>query len=169
MSKTGKAGHAIEVCIATAIRVALYAGMAAVVVMMLITVVHAVGRYAFDKPVRGIIELSGYLLVTAVFLIGAYAMLNKSHITIGLIVDGLSERTQAIIDSITFSIGLAFTIAASWQTFVQASYIMERGQESAILHIPNFPFYYMVGFGWVLFGLAILMQLVHAIGRAVKK
>lgn len=169
MGKTAQIVNALDKCITKIIKIALYFGMAAVVAMMLITVIHAVGRYTIATPVPGIIELSGYLLVTAVFLIGAYAMLQKRHISIGIIVDRLSERKQAIIESVTFIISLIFIFAASWQTFFRASYIMKQGQASAILHIPNSPFYYMVAVGWVLFGLAILVQLVHSIGRAVKK
>ena len=168
MFKADKIGPAIEAFIAWTIRVALYFGMAAVILLMLITVVHSVGRYVFDKPVPGIIELSGYLLVMAVFLIAAYAMINKRHITIGLLIDNRSVRTQAIIDSITFFMAFLFTSAASWQTLLQGSYMMKQGQASAILHIPNFPFYYVVGAGWFLFSLALLIHLVRAVRRAIK-
>lgn len=162
-----KIGHVIEVFLSRVIRAALYTGMAAVVLLMFVTVVHSVGRYAFDQPVPGIIELSGYLLVSAVFLIAPYAMLKKQHITIGLLVDSRSVRTQSIIDSITFLICIVFSATTTWQTFFQANYMMKTGQASAILHISNYPFYYLVGVGWALFSLAILKHLVHSVRRAI--
>lgn len=167
MPKTEGIGQALELLLSRIITAALYIGMAAVVLLMLVTVVHSLGRYAFARPVPGIIELSGYLLVSAVFLIAPYAMLTKQHITIGLLVDSRSVRTQSVIDSITYFICIVFTAAAAWQTCFQANYIMKTGQTSAILHIPNHPFYYLVGVGWALFSLAILKHLVRSVRRAL--
>ena len=171
MSKISKARFLarLEAGFATAVKVALYVGMAAVVAMMLLTVVHAVGRYAFDKPVNPIIELSSFLLVTAVFLIASYGMLTKSEITIGLLADRYPPRGQAIADAICFLLCLVFTTGACWQTSVRGAFLIHARQASAILHIPNFPFYYIVAFGWFLFSLATLIQLIHAVGRAEKK
>lgn len=171
MSKSSKARllARLEAGFGVAVKAALYVGMAAVVALMLLTVVHAFGRYALDKPINPIIELSSFLLVTAVFLLGAYAMFHKGHVTIGMIVDRLSARTQAIMDSITYLMSLGFTILACWQTFVRGTFLIHARQASTILHIPNFPFYYIVGIGWGLFSLAIIMHLVYSLHRAVKK
>ena len=171
MPESSKAGllARLEAGFAIAVKVALYIGMAAIVAMMLLTVVHATGRYAFDKPVNAIIELSVYLLVTAFFLIAAYGMLTRSEITMGLLADRYPPRGQAVAEVICFLLCLVFTTAACWQTLVRGAFLIHARQASAILHIPNFPFYYVVAFGWFMFSLATLMQLIHAIGRAVKK
>lgn len=169
MSNMRKIGRTVESCIVSVNRFVQYIGMAAVIAMMFLTVVHAVGRYAFEEPVPGVIELSGYLLVTAVFLLIGNAMVENRHITIGIIVDRLPLRIQAIVDVLTMLIGLVFSLATSWETFVQGAYIMKMGQASEILHIPNYPFYFLVGIGWALFSLALLLRLFYAIRRAVNK
>jgi len=154
--------------IAGILRVLGYAGMAFVVAMMTLTVVHAVGRYAFNKPILGLVEMSSFMLVIVIFLAGAYTQVVKGHIRVGVVVDRFSERTQAIIDSGTYILCLALAIVALWQAVVRGIYIMEAGYVSIVLGIPHFPFLFIVALGWGIFGLAILMHLIHFLPRAIR-
>lgn len=165
----GRSVSRLERCITAVLRICQDIGIATIVVMMLVTVVHAVGRYVFAHPVPGLIEVSCFMLITAVFLVGGYTAMVKGHVTIGLIVDRFSERTQAIVDSFTYILCLVVAILALWQSFAHGIYIMESGVTSSILRIPRFPFIYVVGVGWGLFSLAILIHLVHFLPRVVKK
>ena len=151
------------------LRVALYTGVGIYAALMVLTVVHGIGRYIFLLPVPGFIDLSCQMLLVACFLTVAYTMGLKGHITIWFIVDRFSPRTQAVIDSITYILCLVFAAVALWQAFVQGTFMMQQGQISGILHIPNFPFIYLVGVGYAMFSLAIVMHLIHLIPRAVKK
>ncbi len=144
-------------------------GIFITVIMMLLTVIHGVGRYFFDRPVPGLTELSSYMLITMVFLIGAYTMMEKRHVTIGLIVDRFSPRVQAILDSVTYVLCLLFAVLALWQSFVRAILLQQTTQQSGILHIPVFPFVYVVAVGWIILAVAIILHLVHFISAAVKK
>jgi hypothetical protein len=46
---------------------------------------------------------------------------------------------------------------------------MEEKQVSTILSIPNAPFILLVGAGWLLFSLAILVHIVKSVSRAIEK
>lgn len=140
-----------------------------VALMAPLTVVHVVGRYALDLPVPGFIELSSFMLLIAIFLAGAHTMAVKGHIDIGILVDRFSERTQAIIGSVTYFLCLVFVILAAWQSFARGTYLLQPMQTTSVLLIPQSPFLYIIGIGWALFALAILMQLIDFILRAVKK
>jgi TRAP-type C4-dicarboxylate transport system permease small subunit len=143
--------------------------MSLVVVMMFLTVAHSLGRYALKTPMPGIVEVSSLMLCTMIFLSIAFTQTVKGHIVIGTIVDRFSERTQAIIDSCTHLIGLALGILAIRMTFVEGLYMMGTGDVTLTLRIPFYPFYFVVGFGWALFCLAMLVSVIHFIYRAVKK
>ena len=159
-----------ERCLSAVLKVCHYAGSAVIVAMMLLTVVHAIGRYGFNLPVPGIVELSSYMLVTSSFLLSGYTMIIKRHISIGLIVDRFSERTQTIIDSFTYIICLAVAIAGFWYTLTRGIFMMQVGkQASGILHIPYFPFIYIMAVGWAMFALATVTHLVHLLIKAVKR
>ena len=147
----------------------LYVGMAFLVIMMVLTVVHALGRYFLGQPIPGLVEMSSFMLVIIIFLAAAYTEVVKGHIVIGIAVDRLSERTQAIIDSITYVLSLVLASVALWQSVVRGILIMEVGKVTSVLAIPHFPFIYVLAFGWVILGLAILLHLIHFVARAVRR
>jgi hypothetical protein len=62
-----------------------------------------------------------------------------------------------------------FTVIAAWQAFVRGTYLLEAGQTSEILHIPHYPFLYLVGIAWTLFSLVIFLQLINYFMKMVKK
>lgn len=153
----------------TVLRKMLYFGMAFLIAMATITVVHSVGRYVFDKPIAGLVEMSDFMLVIVISLAGAYTMVMKGHISVGLVVDKLPERIQAVIGTVTYLLSLMFTGIAAWQAFVRGTYLLQEEQTSEILRIPHYPFLYLVGIGWTLFSLVILLQLINYIIKMVKK
>ncbi len=146
-----------------------YVGMAFVILMMLLTTAHAAGRYVFGLPVPGLVELSSYMMVTMIFLTAPYTALVKGHIAIGVIVDRFSTKAQAVIDLLIDTLCLALSVLAACQTYIRGAYIMEEGQVSTILSIPNAPFIFLVGVGWILFSLAILIHIINSIFKLVKK
>lgn len=140
-----------------------------IVIMMVITVMHATGRYVFDKPILGLVELSVSCLVIAASLVIPYSEALGRHITIGIIVDHFSQRGQAIVSSVSYILSLAFASVALWQAIVRGTFLVQHRQVSAILEIPDFPFLYIVAFGWGVFGLSIAMHLIYAIIRGLKR
>ena len=146
-----------------------YGGMAFVVAMLFMTVVDASGRYSIDMPLKGSIELACFFLVVATMLVGAYTVMVKGHITIGVVVDRFSERTQAIFDIVAYLICSGFAVIAVWQTIIRADYLTVVRQGSGVLQIPFFPFYYLVAVGWGIFALATIMYLVFSIRKAVNR
>jgi len=159
----------VEKNMTTAMKILVYVGMAFVLFIVLLTAVHTVGRYVFHMPIPGVVELSSYCLVVAVYLAVGYVMVTKGHVYIGLIVDRYSPRTQAIIDFITHFLCLVFVIIVSWQTIPEGIYVAKEGQSSTLLGIPNFPFYYLVSFGFALMGVAIILHMVNFILKAVRR
>ena len=144
-----------------------YGGIAFIVAMMLLTVAHTIGRYVFQMPIKGATELSSYFLIASAFLVGAYTLMIKGHVSIGILVERFPERTRAIIDSFTYLLCLVFATWAAWQSSVRGIYMMQVQQGSAVLNIPNFPFVYLVAVGWGMLGLASIMHLALSL-RMVK-
>jgi TRAP-type C4-dicarboxylate transport system permease small subunit len=159
----------IEMYIINVLKVCQYIGVSCILLLMTITVINSIGRYGFSRPVLGVIEISDFLLLISAFLVGAYTMVTKSHVTIGIIVDRFSPRTQAIVDSFTYLFSLIMVCLAGWRSLVNGLYIMQQRQATDILHIPHFPFYMVVAFGWFILGIAILLQFIRYIGKAIRK
>lgn len=138
-------------------------------VMMLITMVHVVGRYAFNHPIFGQSELVGLLQIVIVSFAGAYTVLQRRHVAIGLVVDRLPARQQPFWDMVTYFISLVFTALAAWQTFVYASKLLSQGKTTDMLHIVISPFYYVISFGWFLLSLGIVVVILDSVRKAVRR
>ena len=75
-------------------------------VMMMVTAVDVIGRFVFNLPVKGSIEITGFLLVFTIFLAIAYAQSREQHITIDILVSRFPDRARLIINTIILLIGL---------------------------------------------------------------
>ena len=154
-------GHPWEKVISRILLGLMYFGMIVMISLMMLTVVHATGRYAFNTPIEGLVELSCFMLVMIIFCSGPYTEIAKAHIVIGTLVDRFSARTQAIIDAFSYLLSLALTLIACYYTMQQAIYYIDEDYTSLILSIPHYPFVFFLAFGWLMLGLAITVRLIH--------
>ncbi|MBW1802537.1 MAG: TRAP transporter small permease [Deltaproteobacteria bacterium] len=145
-----------------------YAGTFFLFLLMSLVVVHVVGRYFFDMPVPGAVELIEFLMIFVVFLGFGYCAAQRANVSIDLFVDRLPEKTRAIIDTVTcfFSIGIVSMIA--WQGVVQTKSLWISGHESGVLHIPHFPFMILVVIGCAIFDLILIANFFEFLSRALK-
>ncbi|MFC2045095.1 TRAP transporter small permease [Chloroflexota bacterium] len=155
-----------EMRIASVIRICSYIGMGSIVVMMVLTFSHSVGRYALDSPIPGMVELSRFLLVLAIFMISAYCAVEKGHISVGILVDRMSTKKQGIIDSIMYTIAFVIGSIAVWRTVVKGLHVIEQNPVTTVLRIPEGPFVMIVAFGWTILTIAVFMHLRHMYLRA---
>lgn len=158
----------LENRIVSILRVCMIVGMVFIVVMAALTTIHALGRYIFNMPIPGLIELSCILLLLAVFLGGAYVTVTKGHISVGLIVDRLPQKVQTFIDIFNYLCCLAVTVIAIWKSIEQGLYLMKTGVEYTIISVPRFPFVLIVGLGWALISVGLVILLLHLI-KAIKR
>lgn len=136
-------------------------GMSLVVGLMLLTVAHVVGRYVFSFPMLGVVEVSGLIVVTLVFMSGPYDFMIDRHIAVDVIVRRLSPRVKAGFRIGTYLLSLlVVTLAFIW-TFKQGYKVSGSGATTDILRIPLHPFYFVVGFGWLLCAVAIVARIVR--------
>ncbi len=68
------------------------------------------GRYLFNKPLLGAVEMSEFLMVFLSFGALALAELRNSHITVDFFVTALPERAQALLDATAALLGIAVLV-----------------------------------------------------------
>ncbi|MFC1867078.1 TRAP transporter small permease [Thermodesulfobacteriota bacterium] len=144
-------------------------GSAALGVMMLMNVVNVVLRYFFDLPIKGTLEVTELLMIIVVFFAIGYTALLKGHIVIHILTSLLSERAQAIGDSIAYFISIAFCCLLIWQSFVQAQISRLHNDIIGAIDMPVFPFYYVLVLGSALMCLVFLANLLESLGAWLKK
>ncbi|MGI9953469.1 TRAP transporter small permease [Moorellaceae bacterium AZ2] len=136
-----------------------YVSGAFVVLMTVVTVVHALGRYLFARPVPGMVEMCTFMLVPIIFLAAPYTELQDGHTVIPLILDLMPPKLRAASKALMYILYFALAVLAAWQAWVRAGVVRRAGYVSTVLGIPHYPFVIMVAVGWVLLALTVLARL----------
>ena len=150
-------------------KIAAYIAMVMLAAMMFLTATDVILRYAFNRPIMGVYEISEYLMCILASMAFAYTQIGKGHVSIDIGISRLGPRAQAVIDGITYMLALGIFSIMSWQAYTWAGITERGGLESGVLPINVYPFYYVLLFGLILLSLVILCDLVRFILRAVKK
>ncbi len=123
-------------------------------VMMAVIVIDVGGRYFFNRPLKGAIELVGLLLVIAATFGLGYCEIRKAHIRITILFCKFSPVGQLVLNILAYICCIAACFLVSWQTLLRAIkyLVMPQGNITEILEIPLFPVLLLLafGFGWLL-------------------
>ncbi len=155
----GPLARPVEIA-ATILRTCQIFGMALVVFLMFLTVAHVIGRYVFDYPMLGVVEVSGLIVVVLVFCAAPYDFVIGRHIAVDVIVRRLPRKAFIVVNWTTYLISLVMIALALIWTIKQGIKISSSGARTDMLHIPLYPFYFVVAFGWLLSIWAICARLV---------
>lgn len=112
---------------------------AVVFLMMLLVVANAVGRYVFNAPINGTLEITESMLTVLVFLSLALTQYEGGHIHVVLLVKTFSPFWQKLAIVVALVLGailFAWSSYAVW-TFAMKSYVMDEHEWGAI----QFPLY----------------------------
>lgn len=126
-----------------------------------ITVVDVGGRYLFNRPLLGAVEMSEFLMAFLSFGALALAELRNSHITVDFFVRVLPERVQAVLEAMIALLGIAFWSFVSWRASVQSMRLFYNGEVTANLIIPTWPFYLSVVVGCGLLAIALIGRVLR--------
>jgi TRAP-type C4-dicarboxylate transport system permease small subunit len=126
-----------------------------------ITVIDVGGRYLFNRPLLGAIEMSEFLMAFLSFGGLALAELRNSHITVDFFVRALPERVQALLEAVIALLGVAFWSFVAWRAGVHSMRLLNNGEVTANLMIPTWPFYLAVVVGCGLLALALVGRVLR--------
>lgn len=135
--------------------------------MMLVTVVHVIGRLFFDSPLYGgieIISLSGIFLISFAL---SYTQAERSHIIIEILTHRLSKQLQTFFTILSLLISSCAVTLLGWGTLLFTyDAIVKRGSKTPILHLPAAPFRLILVIGCILL---LGYFLSHIVEEAKKK
>ena len=134
-------------------------GLWCLVGMMLLTCVDVIGR-KFGSPIFGSVELVGFMATMAVAFALPYTHQAGAHIGVEVLVQVLSQRTQAAIELVTQVVSLVLFAIVTWQMFLYADTIHKSGTVSMSLELPEHIVIYVVAVCFLLFTLVIIRDIV---------
>jgi len=150
-------------------RVINYVGFGFLLALMLLVVVHVVGRYFFNLPVPGAVELIQFLMTFVVFWGFGYCAVQRGNVSVDLLVTRLPRRIQSIIDALTCFLSTGIVSLIALQGAVQAKSLWHSGHVSGVLHIPHFPFLIVLVIGCAVFDLVLVANFFESMHGALKK
>ncbi|MDW7710267.1 MAG: TRAP transporter small permease [Deferrisomatales bacterium] len=143
-----------------------FAGMFALLPLMLLTSAEVVGRAAWSRPIPGAVELSSYLLAVFVLLGIGYTQQVKGHVRVEMLTSRLPARGAAALQIFTTVLSLGIVGVLAWQGWVLG---MEERAVSDMLRVPQKPFRLLVAVAGAALFLELLLDLAEATARLVRR
>ena len=127
-----------------------YLGIAAMLGLMLLTFANTILRKFFSISILGTVEISQQLLVCIVWFGAAFCALNNGMIEVDIF--HFPRLYVTVIQVITF----VLCARTGYASIVKGIAMRVGNARTSMLAIPKFPFYYVVGVGYLLMALAIV-------------
>jgi TRAP-type C4-dicarboxylate transport system permease small subunit len=163
-----KTARSFETGLTSVCRVMNILGVVVLLAMTAMTVFDVIGR-VFKRPIIGSTEITEFMMVTIVFLCLAWVAVKGRMITVDLITMRLSSRVNAILNSITLFIGTGVIGVVSWQSYLATFDSYNDMVETIILHIPSYPFMWVLSIGFSVLTIVMAMLFVKNLAKAVNR
>lgn len=148
--------------------VALYCGGAVLAVLMTVIIVDVVGRYVFNSPLYGSLDLSVVLLVLAVSCAIGYGGRTGAHVTADMVTTLVGPKFEWISGVGIKILAAGVTAIWSWRLFVTGQTAARLGESTQLLNIPFAPVYQALAIGVGLYAAVLIIEaLVLAVKREV--
>jgi len=149
-------------------------GSAAIIFLMMFFVAADVGgRYIFNKPITGSLDIVELMMGLLTFLAMGYCAFKAGHVVVDLLTSGLSSHTNAILNIITSFASAVILGFIVWQLgykgVVGMISVSAGGRRSLLLQIPQSPFYVVAAIGCLLACVELLIHAFHSIRQVTSR
>jgi tripartite ATP-independent transporter DctM subunit len=144
-------------------------GIVALVSMIALTFVDVILRYFFNSPIKGVQEITEVIMICAIFLAVAHTHNTRSHISVDLVSNRLSEKPKAALEFVTNLLSLGLFGIIAWRAFVYAIYVIqEHRAHDKYLGIPDGPFAIVIFIGCTSLFILLFRDLLTKINDSSK-
>lgn len=147
------------------VKILYIAGAIALCTLFLLTFGDIAGRFLLDRPIKGTLEVSEYLLVAIVFLSLGFAQLTGTHVRVEAIFSRFPVRLQTVMNIFALFLSIGFFVIMARQIGERA-YICWSEEILLPMTTVKLPIWWpsFIGtFGCVLLVIALLTQLIRNI------
>ena len=144
-------------------------GSTIIMAMVLLTVTDIILRRFFNSPLPFSFELTEFLLVVVAYCYIAYTTSIGRHISVDTITSHFPQVTRKRVRTAGDFITIILFGLIAWQNVLQGMNVLKLGTTTAILHIPKFPFQFIVAIGSALACLVLLFTVLNSLLRGTEK
>jgi len=119
-----------------------WVGLAALLLMMVITTLDVLGTKLFLVPVFGALDIMMIAQLVAMTFAAGATLIVGLHVTVEFFVPLLPARLQDLIDCIIYLLGLILFVLVVWRLCLYSYDLQIEGEVSSTARIPFYPFAY---------------------------
>ncbi|MGO4689679.1 TRAP transporter small permease subunit [Glaciibacter sp. 2TAF33] len=140
-------------------------GGIAIVGLMLNVALDVVGRFAFNRPLPGTLDLTQFAWMPALISLGlGYSLLRNEHIRVNLLTAPTGPRTQRVIEIVSMVFTLVTVAFFIWYGAEKAAEALNFGEKAVgTPWLEIWPFRWIVAVGMV----GLLLQTLATLLRAI--
>jgi TRAP-type transport system small permease protein len=138
-------------------------GSYVLVAMVLLTSTDIILRKYFNSPLPFTFEVTEYLLVIIAWCYIAFTTSKGRHVSVDTVTSHLPPKTHKIILIIGDFVTIILFGLIAWQNVLQGINVLNIKAESAILHIPKYPFQFWVAFGAAMACIIFLFKVLNSL------
>ena len=140
-----------------------YVCMSLLFFMMVLGTCDVMGRYLFNKPILGTLEIFEILLPAIVLLGLGYTQGNHAHVRVELFVSRLSLRKQTILNVFSNGCALFISILILWRGWLLTTVYLRMGRTIPTIDVPMFLPQLLVPLGALMLILVLIVQMIQYI------
>jgi TRAP-type C4-dicarboxylate transport system permease small subunit len=156
--------HRLEGATIRATRVIALIGLAALLILAIITMADVAMRWLFNQPITGVEDLAKLVVAIAIAASIPAVLASRQNITIRFIGRALGRRAELIFEIFGSILVLVVMAGMAWQIQIYTDELRTTGETTWLLAIPVAPFWQVVS---VLLFLCVPIQLVVLAGLLV--
>ncbi len=134
---------------------------ALLVAIMLLGAADVLGRYLFNHPILGALEISQIMMAGIVLLGWAYTYRAGMHVKVDLFITRYPPRVRTVVDILTTILSLALFIIIAQQSLNSAIENMHAGKFLPTLKYPAYPYYFFVPLGAALLCIELIIHFLR--------
>ena len=144
-------------------------GLAAMILMMVITCIDVVGAKVFRWRLLGAIDYVMLFQIVAIAFAAAMSLILGRHVRVEFFFKLLPQRAQAVIHSFVLLLGLGLFILIVWRLSELGHSFQASGEYSPTAYIPLYPFAYGIAFASIPICLVLLLEFLKSLTKKEQK
>ena len=140
-----------------------YVCMTLLFFMMVLGTCDVLGRYLFNKPILGTLEIFEILLPAIVLLGLGYTQGSNAHVRVELFISHLSSRKQTVLNFVTNGCALFISVLILWRGWLLTTAYWRMGRMIPTIDVPMFLPQLLVPLGALLLIFVLIVQMLQYI------
>lgn len=145
-----------------------YGSVVFILFLMFFAAAEVVGRYVFNAPIRGHMEIVELIMAAVVFLGMAYTQRVGGHVRMEIFITGVIKgRYRDIAECITLLVSLAIYGVIAYYTLQNTMYSREIGDVTSFIKWPTWQSKLCISIGSMLLCVRFIIEFIQHLRRSV--